>query len=74
MSMTTCRARSISRPAATRPIRNVRIEGNKVRFVFGLPKGEVDVDVEFEGTVRGDRLTGVCASSGFKFDLNGVRS
>ena len=57
----------------TRPIRNVRIEGNKVRFDFGMPKGEYDMDIEFEGTVRGDRLTGVCTSAGFEFPLNGVR-
>ena len=57
----------------TRPIRNVRIEGNKVRFEFGMPKGEYDMDIEFEGTVRGDRLTGVCTSAGFEFPLNGVR-
>lgn len=57
----------------TRPIRNVRIEGNKVRFDFGMPKGEYDMDIEFKGTVQGDRLTGVCASAGFEFPLNGVR-
>lgn len=57
----------------TRKIGNVRIEGNKVRFVFGMPKGEVDMDIEFEGKVRGARLKGTCSSSGFEFSLNGVR-
>ncbi|MYD98294.1 MAG: ADP-ribosylglycohydrolase family protein [Gammaproteobacteria bacterium] len=57
----------------TRKIRNVRIEGNKVRFAFGMPKGEVDMDIEFEGTVRGDRLKGTCSGGGFEFALNGVR-
>ena len=57
----------------SRKIRNVRIEGNRVRFVFGMPKGEVDMDVEFEGKVRGARLKGTCSSSGFEFSLNGVR-
>ena len=58
----------------TRPIRNVRIEGNKVRFTFAMPRGDYDMDIEFDGTVRGARLTGVCASAGFEFSLNGVRS
>lgn len=31
------------------------------------------MDIEFEGTVRGDRLTGICASAGFEFSLKGVR-
>lgn len=57
----------------TRPISNVRIEGNKVRFAFAMPKGEFDMDIEYEGTVRGNRLTGVCSSAGFEFSLNGVR-
>ena len=58
----------------TRQLRNVRIEGNRVRFGFGMPKGEYDMDIDFEGTVRGGRLTGVCSSAGFEFPLNGVRS
>ena len=58
----------------TRKIRNVRVEGNKVAFVFGMPKGEMDVDIDFAGTVRGDRLSGACSSGGIEFPLNGVRT
>ena len=57
-----------------RKIRKVRVEGNKVGFVFGMPKGEVDTEIEFQGRVRGDRLEGTCTGSGFEFSMNGVRS
>ena len=34
-----------------------------------MRKGEFDMDIDFEGTVRGDRLAGVCSSAGFEFPL-----
>ena len=57
----------------TSKIRDVRVEGNKVGFVFGMYKGEVTMDMEFKGKVQGDRLVGVCSSGAHEFALNGVR-
>lgn len=54
-------------------LRNVRVSGNKVKLVFVMKKGDFDVDIEFVGTVKGDRLEGVCESHGFDFALNGIR-
>ena len=54
-------------------LQNVRVSGNKVRFTFSMKKGDTSVDIDFVGTVRGDRLEGHCDSNGFEFPLAGVR-
>lgn len=54
-------------------IRDVRVDGKRVRFVFGMHKGETEVDVEFVGTISGDRLSGEWLMSGFEFPLTAVR-
>ena len=54
-------------------IRDVRVDGKRVRFVFGMHKGETEVDVEFVGTISGDRLAGDCTSGGFEFAASAVR-
>ena len=51
-------------------IRDVRVVANEVSFVFDA----MQADVEFHGTVTGDRLAGQCASAGFAFDVTGVRA
>ena len=55
-------------------VRNVRVDGNKVSFVFGANKGDYVIDIEFQGRIIGDRLTGVCSSAGFESPVNGVRT
>ena len=54
-------------------IRNVRIDGQRVRFEFNAYKGETVVEIEFDGRVEGDRLRGECSSGGGEFALGGVR-
>ena len=54
-------------------LRAVRVEGSRVRFVFSAYKGETEVDMEFDGTLAGDQITGTCASGGIDFELNAVR-
>ncbi len=54
-------------------IRDVRIDGHRVRFAFSAFKGEAEVEIEFEGKLEGDRLSGVGASGGSQFALGGVR-
>ena len=54
-------------------VRNIRVEGNKVSFVYGANKGEMVIDIEFQGTIQGDRLTGLCSSDGHEFEMSGVR-
>ena len=54
-------------------VRNIRVEGNRVSFVYGANKGEMVLDIEFQGTLKGDRLTGMCSTSGHEFEMNGVR-
>ena len=55
-------------------VRNVRVDGNKVSFVFGVDKGDYLIDIEFQGMIAGDRLTGVCSNAGFESPVNGVRT
>ena len=55
-------------------IRNIQVDGSKVRFTFAIYKGDTEVDAEFVGTVAGDRLTGECTSGGFEFPANAVRT
>ena len=54
-------------------IREVRVDGDRVRFVYDAYKGETEVEVAFDGTIAGDRLTGLCVSGGFEFEANAVR-
>lgn len=54
-------------------VRNIRVEGNKVSFVYGVNKGEMVMDIEFEGTLKGNRLRGLCSGNGFEFEMSGVR-
>ena len=54
-------------------IRDVRVDGHRVRFAFSAFKGEAEVEIEFEGKIEGDRLSGECASGGSQFALGGVR-
>ena len=54
-------------------IRDVHVDGNRVSFVFGANKGDYEIDVEFQGTVAGDRLTGMSTGSGVEFPVTGVR-
>ena len=54
-------------------IRDVRLDGSRVRFSFNLYKGETEVEVEFDGAVDGDRLAGQCYSAGFEFEAKAVR-
>ena len=55
-------------------VRDVRVDGSKVSFVFGANKGDYVIDIEFQGRITGDRLTGVCSSTGFESPVNGVRT
>ena len=54
-------------------IRDVRVDGHRVRFAFSAFKGEAEVEIEFEGKLEGDRLSGACTSGGSQFELGGVR-
>ena len=54
-------------------IHDVRLDGSRVRFAFSLYKGETEVEVEFDGTIGGDRLAGECNSGGFDFEATAVR-
>ena len=54
-------------------IRDVRMDGTKLRFVFATYKGDSEVDVAFEGTLTGDRLVGGCTSGGYEFAATGTR-
>ncbi|MDE0453289.1 MAG: ADP-ribosylglycohydrolase family protein [Gammaproteobacteria bacterium] len=54
-------------------LRNVRVDGNKVSFVYGVDKGDYLIDIEFEGTIDGDRITGKWTSDGFDSPATGVR-
>ena len=54
-------------------IRDVRLDGTKLRFVFATYKGDSEVDVAFEGTLTGDRLVGECTSGGYEFAATGTR-
>ena len=51
-------------------IRDFRVDANEVSFVFEA----MQADVEFHGTVTGDRIAGQCSSSaGFALDVTGAR-
>ena len=54
-------------------IRDVRVDGTKLRFVFATYKGDSEVDVAFEGTLTGDGIVGECTSGGFEFATTGAR-
>ena len=54
-------------------VRNLRVKGNRVSFVYGANKGEMVIDIEFHGTIKGDRLAGLCSSNGHEFEMSGVR-
>ena len=54
-------------------IRDVRLDGTKLRFVFATYKGDSEVDVAFEGTLTGDGIVGECTSGGFEFPATGAR-
>ena len=54
-------------------VRNLRVDGNKVSFVYGVDKGDYLIDIEFEGTLDGDRITGKWTSDGFDSPATGVR-
>lgn len=54
-------------------VRNIRVEGNKVSFVYGVNKGEMVMDIEFNGRLEGDRLRGLGSGNGFEFEMSGVR-
>ena len=54
-------------------LRDVRIDGDRVRFVFTAHKGETDVSIAFDGRLSGDRLAGECTGDGFVFEATAVR-
>lgn len=54
-------------------VRNIRVEGNEVFFVYGVNKGETEMDIEFKGTLNGDRLAGLCSGNGYEFEMSGAR-
>lgn len=54
-------------------IRDVRVDGDRVRFVFGAYKGDAEIDMEFDGRLAGDQLAGQCASQGHEFPATAVR-
>ncbi|MDE0054488.1 MAG: ADP-ribosylglycohydrolase family protein [Gammaproteobacteria bacterium] len=54
-------------------LRNVRVDGNRVSFVYGVDKGDYLIDIEFEGMIDGDRITGKWTSDGFDSPATGVR-
>ena len=49
-------------------LRDVQVDGDRVRFVFAASKGEVELDIAFDGTIAGDRMTGQCTADGHEFD------
>ena len=55
-------------------IRNVRVDGNRLSFVFGVKKGDYDMDMDFEATVAGDEIKGTCTAAGYETRVTGVRS
>ena len=55
-------------------IRRVRVDGNRVSFVFGVSKGHYDMDMEFEGRISGDEFKGMCMAGGHETPVTGVRS
>ena len=57
----------------TSKVRDVRIDGDRVRFVFVSYKGEAEIDIEFDGKVAGDRLVGQCITDGSEFAASGTR-
>ena len=54
-------------------LRNVRVEGDRVRFTFTAYKGEVETEIAFDGKLAGDRLAGQCSSDGYEFEASAVR-
>ena len=54
-------------------VRNIRVEGNRVSFVYLANKGEMVMEIEFKGMIEGDRLEGRCSSNGHEFEMSGVR-
>ena len=54
-------------------IRDLRVDGDRVRFAFAAYKGETEVDVAFDGRIAGDRLAGECVSGGFEFPATAIR-
>ena len=54
-------------------VRELRVDGDRVRFAFAAFKGETEVDVAFDGRIAGDRLVGECVSAGFEFPATATR-
>ena len=54
-------------------VRNLRVEGDKVSFVYAVNKGEMVMDIEFVGALKVDRLRGLCSGNGFEYEMSGVR-
>lgn len=54
-------------------VRELRVDGDRVRFAFAAFKGETEVDVAFDGRIAGDRLVGECVSAGFEFPATAAR-
>ncbi len=54
-------------------LREVKVDGNHIRFDFALNRGSSEVDIEFRGRLNGDRLVGAGETNGFEFELTGLR-
>jgi ADP-ribosylglycohydrolase len=54
-------------------LERVTAEGNRVSFSFVLDKGGFGLEVQFEGTIVGNRLEGVGSGNGFEFGIAGER-
>ena len=55
-------------------IRKVRVDGNRVSFVFSINKGHYDIDMEFEGRISGNEFKGTCMAGGHETPVSGVRA
>ena len=54
-------------------LRDMRVDGDRVRFAFSAYKGNTEVGIAFDGRLAGDRLVGDCASDGHEFEVTAVR-
>ena len=57
----------------TSELRNVKVSGDRIRFMFSINKGDTESEVDFVGTVKGNHLEAQCVAAGFEFELNGIR-
>lgn len=54
-------------------LKDLTVQGQRVRFTFLIDKGGHDAVIDFDGNVVGDDLIGSGTSTGFEFEISGRR-